>query len=108
MTAPCSRRVPADWTAANYDVPLPTDVMPWKYRKLISNLGNIFQALVHGNGDTGPLAARADAEARAVLAGAGIAVHQRRGRGGRPLGGLHHARRCPACRTTSAARPGSP
>ena len=67
-------QVQQDWTAANYDVPLPEDVMPWKYRKLISNLGNIFQALVHGNGDTGLLAARAEAEARAVLAGAGIAV----------------------------------
>ena len=66
-------RVAADWQAANYDVPLPADVMAWKYRKLISNLGNVFQALVHGNGDPAPLAARADAEARAVLDGAGIA-----------------------------------
>ena len=67
-------QVRKDWTAANYDVPLPADVMPWKYRKLLSNLGNVFQALVHGNGDTGPLAARAEAEARAVLDGAGITV----------------------------------
>lgn len=66
-------RVREDWTAANFDVPLPGDVMPWKYRKLISNLGNIFQALVDGNGDTGALAAQAEAEARAVLDGAGIA-----------------------------------
>ena len=66
-------RVREDWTAARFDVPLPDDVMPWKYRKLISNLGNVFQALVHGNGDTGPLAARAEAEARAVLDAAGIA-----------------------------------
>jgi 2-dehydropantoate 2-reductase len=62
-----------DWTAARFDVPLPDDVMPWKYRKLISNLGNIFQALVHGNGDTKALAAQAEAEARAVLEAAGIA-----------------------------------
>ncbi|GAA1833876.1 ketopantoate reductase family protein [Microlunatus capsulatus] len=67
-------QVQQDWTAANYDVPLPEDVMPWKYRKLISNLGNVFQALVHGNGDTGPLAERTEAEARTVLDGAGIAV----------------------------------
>ncbi len=67
-------QVQRDWTAANFDVPLPPDVMPWKYRKLISNLGNVFQALVHGNGDTGPLATVAVAEARAVLAGAGITV----------------------------------
>jgi len=65
-------RVAADWRAANYDVPLPADVMAWKYRKLLSNLGNVFQALVHGNGDPAPLAARAEAEARAVLEGAGI------------------------------------
>ena len=63
-----------DWRAANFDVPLPVDVMPWKYRKLISNLGNVFQALVHGNGDTSALAAQAEAEARSVLAGAGIEV----------------------------------
>jgi 2-dehydropantoate 2-reductase len=62
-----------DWTAARFDVPMPDDVMPWKYRKLISNLGNIFQALVHGNGDTKALAAAAEAEARAVLDAAGIA-----------------------------------
>ena len=66
-------QVQRDLSAANYDVPLPADVMPWKYRKLISNLGNIFQALVHGNGDTASLTALAVAEARAVLDGAGIA-----------------------------------
>jgi 2-dehydropantoate 2-reductase len=66
-------QVREDWSAARFDVPLPDNVMPWKYRKLISNLGNVFQALVHGNGDTGPIAARAEAEARAVLDAAGIA-----------------------------------
>jgi len=66
-------RVREDWQAANYEVPLPADVMAWKYRKLISNLGNVFQALVHGNGDAGPLGARAEAEAREVLDAAGIA-----------------------------------
>jgi 2-dehydropantoate 2-reductase len=66
-------QVEADWTAADYDVPRPADVMAWKYRKLISNLGNVFQALVHTNGDTGPLVARAEAEARTVLDRAGIA-----------------------------------
>ncbi|WP_375425867.1 ketopantoate reductase family protein [uncultured Friedmanniella sp.] len=66
-------RVATDWTAADYDVPRPEDVMAWKYRKLISNLGNVFQALVHTNGDAAPLVARAEAEARGVLDGAGIA-----------------------------------
>jgi len=65
--------IAADWSAANFDVPLPADVMPWKYRKLISNLGNVFQALVRHNGDWQPLAERAEAEARRVLDAAGIA-----------------------------------
>src|SRR3954464_6157627 len=31
-------QVREDWSAARFDVPLPEDVLPWKYRKLISNL----------------------------------------------------------------------
>lgn len=65
--------IAADWSQANFDVPLPDDVMPWKYRKLISNIGNVFQALVHHNGDWRPLAQHAEREARAVLEAAGIA-----------------------------------
>ena len=53
-----------DLLAANFDAPLPDDVMAWKYRKLISNLGNVFQALVARNGDWRPLVAQAEAEAR--------------------------------------------
>ncbi|GAB3743917.1 ketopantoate reductase family protein [Microlunatus parietis] len=63
-----------DWERAPLVVPLPADVMPWKYRKLISNLGNIFQALDGGSGDHRALVAAAVAEARNVLAGAGIPV----------------------------------
>lgn len=63
-----------DWESAPLVVPLPDDVMPWKYRKLISNLGNIFQALDGGTGDHRALVAAAGAEARTVLAAAGIAV----------------------------------
>ncbi|MFC7624544.1 ketopantoate reductase family protein [Microlunatus sp. GCM10028923] len=63
-----------DWQSAALVVPLPDDVMPWKYRKLISNLGNIFQALDGGSGDHRALVAAAVAEARTVLAAAGIAV----------------------------------
>ena len=66
--------VAADLDAAGFDAPLPPDVMPWKYRKLISNLGNVFQALVAGNGDWRGLERQAEAEARAVLDAAGIAV----------------------------------
>jgi 2-dehydropantoate 2-reductase len=67
------RQVASDLEAANFAVPLPDDVMPWKYRKLISNIGNVFQALAGRNGDWRPLAADAEAEARQVLDAAGIA-----------------------------------
>jgi len=65
-------RIATDLETANFDVPLPRDVMAWKYRKLISNIGNIFQALVARNGDWRPLVADAEAEARRVLDAAGI------------------------------------
>jgi len=64
--------IAADWTSANFDIRLPADVMPWKYRKLISNIGNVFQALVNHNGDWLPLAERAETEARRMLDVAGI------------------------------------
>jgi 2-dehydropantoate 2-reductase len=66
------QQVAADLVTANFDVPLPDDVMAWKYRKLISNIGNVFQALVARNGDWRPLAAEAEAEARGVLDAAEI------------------------------------
>ena len=71
---PVLREVAADLDAAGFDAPLPPDVMPWKYRKLISNLGNVFQALVAGNGDWRGLEQLAVAEARRVLDAAEIAV----------------------------------
>ena len=48
--------------------------MPWKYRKLITNLGNAYQALVGDSRGTGSLVREAVAEGRAVLAAAGIEV----------------------------------
>jgi 2-dehydropantoate 2-reductase len=65
-------RIASDLVTANFDVPLPEDVMAWKYRKLISNIGNVFQALVARNGDWRPLVADAEAEARRVLDAVGI------------------------------------
>jgi 2-dehydropantoate 2-reductase len=65
--------VAADLVAANFDAPRPDDVMAWKYRKLISNLGNVFQALVADHGDWRPLVDQAEREARNVLDAAGIA-----------------------------------
>ncbi|MBA8796225.1 2-dehydropantoate 2-reductase [Friedmanniella endophytica] len=61
-----------DWRAADCEVVVTDEVMAWKYRKLLSNLGNSVQALV-GEGDPAPVLAAADREARAVLEGCGIA-----------------------------------
>ena len=63
----------ADWTASGLVVHTPDDVMPWKYRKLLSNLGNVVQALLGTGGRTEVLQA-AVSEAREVLAAAGIVV----------------------------------
>ncbi len=61
-----------DWRAADCEVILTDQVMAWKYRKLISNMGNAIQALVGENGDPARVREAIDAEARAVLDGAGI------------------------------------
>ena len=67
-------RIEHDWTLAGLRIVRPHDVMPWKYRKLISNMGNAFQALVGPNGAPGALVRQAEDEARTVLAAAGIEV----------------------------------
>lgn len=66
-------RLRRDWQSAHLGVALPDDVMPWKYRKLISNIGNVFDALVQP-GYQGDLLDSAVAEARGVLDVAGIEV----------------------------------
>ena len=66
--------VAADLVAATFDAPRPGDVMPWKYRKLISNLGNGLQALVGPGSGSADLGAAVEREAREVLAEAGIEV----------------------------------
>lgn len=63
-----------DWTAGGFRIVRPADVMPWKYRKLISNLGNAVQALVGNVDKLGRVVGPAVDEARTVLAGAGIDV----------------------------------
>jgi 2-dehydropantoate 2-reductase len=50
------------------------DIMAWKYRKLVLNLGNAVQACFAPGPDADELQRRARAEGEAVLAGAGIAV----------------------------------
>ena len=68
-----THRVREDWTAARMRVALPDDVMPWKYRKLLSNVGNAFQALLGRSTGMGRLVRAAETEGRAVLDAAGIA-----------------------------------
>ena len=67
------RTISTDWQAADLTVRLPDDVMPWKYRKLLSNLGNAVQALVGRNGDIRAIADALRAEGRTVLESAGVA-----------------------------------
>lgn len=61
-----------DWGAAACRVVPTGDVMRWKYRKLLANLGNILQALLGDASGAGDIAKAADAEAREVLAAARI------------------------------------
>ena len=65
--------VAADLGGARFLAPRPADVMPWKRSKLLSNLGNAFDALLERGGWDELLAAARD-EARAVFAAAGWEV----------------------------------
>ena len=79
---PASLRTPADaefldeltatWTAAGAGVRLPEDVAPWKYNKLLMNLGNAVGALAHQGAEVGAVVAAAVAEGAEVLSRAGI------------------------------------
>ncbi|WP_426563142.1 ketopantoate reductase family protein [Angustibacter sp. McL0619] len=65
--------VAADLEAADFEVHVVEDVMRWKYRKLLTNLGNAVQALVGpGVEGAGAVSARLREEGAAVLAQAGI------------------------------------
>lgn len=67
-------RIHAHWTESGLGVELPGDVMPWKFHKLLSNIGNAFQAVLGPGADATELIEAARAEARAVLASAQIEV----------------------------------
>ncbi len=66
------RAIAADLTAAGFVAPVRSDVLRWKYGKLLSNLGNGLQALL-GRDIPDTLAERVRAEGVAALAAAGIA-----------------------------------
>ncbi len=63
-----------DFESSGLGIELPEDVMPWKYHKLLSNIGNAFQALLGGADDGKDLLQAARDEARQVLSDAGIEV----------------------------------
>lgn len=64
-----------DWSSAGCRVLAPPTVMAWKYRKLLSNVGNVLQALLGDGADaSGELWAAVQAEAEDVLTAAGVPV----------------------------------
>jgi 2-dehydropantoate 2-reductase len=60
------------WSSAGIRVRLPDDVAPWKYNKLLSNLGNAVGALAAEVADAGAVVAAVRAEGEKVLRHAGI------------------------------------
>jgi 2-dehydropantoate 2-reductase len=74
--------VRAEWERASFRVHVVDDVVPWKHRKLLSNLGNAVQALASA-GDTGASDAEAAAEAElhALAREEGLAVYAASGIG---------------------------
>lgn len=70
-----ARRIAADLEGSGFAAPVTSDVMPWKYAKLLSNLGNALEAVAGpiGDGPLHDLYLRARAEGAAVLDAAGIA-----------------------------------
>lgn len=66
--------VAADLEASSFLAPRPDDVMAWKRAKLLSNLGNAFDAFLERDDAWRPLLAAAQDEARTVFASAGLAV----------------------------------
>lgn len=67
-----AERIRDDWSTARLKIVLPDDVMRWKYRKLLTNVGNAFQALLGRSEGMGRLIRAAQAEGREVLDAAGI------------------------------------
>jgi 2-dehydropantoate 2-reductase len=61
-----------DWGAAGCRVVHPPEVMAWKYRKLLANLGNALQALLDDASDAADLRQAVEDEGRDVLTAAGI------------------------------------
>ena len=69
-----TRRVAETFRSAGFESEPRPDIMAWKYRKLLMNLGNAVQACCGESDGASDLADRARAEGDAVLAAAGISV----------------------------------
>lgn len=67
-----ARRIAASLTGATCDSWAVPDIMRWKYRKLVMNLGNAIAALCGPEARASDLARQARAEGEAVLAVAGV------------------------------------
>jgi 2-dehydropantoate 2-reductase len=68
------RAIAAGIDATTFQSVARPDIMRWKYRKLIMNLGNAVEALCGAAGRSSPLAREARREGEAALQAAGIAV----------------------------------
>jgi 2-dehydropantoate 2-reductase len=64
--------IQGDWQRARLEVPLPEDVMEWKYRKLLSNLANAVDALLGPGVQAAALVQALQDEAKVVFAAAGV------------------------------------
>ncbi len=67
--------IKTDWESARVLTPTPPDVMRWKYRKLLGNLGNAFQALLGDATHRNDLVERCRNEAKDLIAQAGIPLN---------------------------------
>jgi 2-dehydropantoate 2-reductase len=65
-------RLAKTWSAAGIRVRIPDDVAPWKYNKLLSNLGNAVGALAAEATDTSEVVAAVRSEGENVLRRVGI------------------------------------
>jgi 2-dehydropantoate 2-reductase len=65
------------FSASTFDSRAVADIMRWKYRKLIMNLGNAVEALIAPGSDQDEIAQRAEEEGEACLRAAGIDLASR-------------------------------
>ena len=70
--APLLARIAETWSPAGILVSLPADVAPWKYNKLLMNLGNAVAALTADAAGAGELIAAVRDEGEHVLRSAGL------------------------------------